>query len=212
MCSASAFPPASFRFHRVSKWSPNRGGTGWSKCMESEDTFDPSGDNSIDDFLKMLSLYSCKRKTNRLSLITLSKMVDVSALNAYLIYTDVHPKWKPNTGREKRRQFLHERGASLVSAQAARRRHMLGGSSSLFSQFPAKAKEADSKDCNEGVGESSQRKRCAYCAMEKGSKFALQTRLSCKSCGKSICSRTHIATVCVYCYKEANDKRKHWSK
>lgn len=69
----------------------------------------------------MLSCYSCKRKTNRWPMAVFSNMIDISALNALIIFKDVNPNWQKNK-QTMRRVFLRELGLSLAKPYMAARK------------------------------------------------------------------------------------------
>lgn len=168
--------------------------------MQLTDTNHVSSDDVVDKFNRMLSFYSCKRQTNRLSLIILSKMIDISALNAYQIFMDINPKWNPLQRKEKRRDFMHELGLALVKIHASKRTRIVRlGKLFETQRKPEIENENDEDDSDEKV----KARRCVYCSREKGSKFAYKTAVICKNCKTHICRREHSTTVCNRCYKES---------
>ncbi|KRX74097.1 hypothetical protein T06_2899 [Trichinella sp. T6] len=57
----------------------------------------------------MTSTYSCQRMTARWPLVIFYNIIDVSAYNAYVLWTEKHPTW--NARRlHKRRLFVEELG------------------------------------------------------------------------------------------------------
>lgn len=78
----------------------------------------------VDTVDKMLSCYSSKRKTNRWPMAVFSNIIDISALNAYIIFNEVCPNWQPKNVKSKRRNFLHELGVSLAKPYMANRNRM----------------------------------------------------------------------------------------
>ncbi|KRX33874.1 hypothetical protein T09_2781, partial [Trichinella sp. T9] len=69
----------------------------------------------------MTSTYSCQRMTTRWPLVIFYNIIDVSAYNAYVLWTEKHPAW--NVGRlHKRRLFLEELGKALVQPEMMRRK------------------------------------------------------------------------------------------
>lgn len=67
----------------------------------------------MDTVDKMLSCYSCKRKTNRWPMVVFSNIIDISALNALIIFKEVFPNWQTTQKTTLRRNFLRELGLSL---------------------------------------------------------------------------------------------------
>ena len=63
----------------------------------------------VDTSDQMLRTYTCKRKTRRWPIAIFSNMLDISALNAYIIWTLINPDWNARK-THKRRLFLEELG------------------------------------------------------------------------------------------------------
>lgn len=77
----------------------------------------------MDTVDKMLSCYSCKRKTNRWPMAVFSNMIDISALNALIIFKEIHPNWQTTQKTTIRRNFLRELGLSLAKPYIAARKN-----------------------------------------------------------------------------------------
>ncbi|KRY04939.1 PiggyBac transposable element-derived protein 4, partial [Trichinella patagoniensis] len=77
--------------------------------------------SGVDNLDKMASTYSCQGMTVRWPLVIFYNIIDVSAYNAYVLWTEKHPAW--NVGRlHKRRLFLEELGKALVQPEMMRRK------------------------------------------------------------------------------------------
>ena len=63
----------------------------------------------VDTADKMLRTYSTKRMTRRWTVTVFSNMVEISALDAYIVWILLNPQWNANR-RHKRRLFLHQLG------------------------------------------------------------------------------------------------------
>ncbi|KAL1232358.1 PiggyBac transposable element-derived protein [Trichinella spiralis] len=75
----------------------------------------------VDNLDKMTSTYSCQRMSARWPLVIFYNIIDVSAYNAYVLWTEKHSAW--NVGRlRKRRLFLEELGKALVQPEMMRRK------------------------------------------------------------------------------------------
>ena len=57
--------------------------------------------------------YSCKRKTRRWTLVVFYNMLDISAINAYVIWKALNPNWNSNKSH-KRRLCLLQLGKELA--------------------------------------------------------------------------------------------------
>ncbi|XP_060780363.1 piggyBac transposable element-derived protein 4-like [Neoarius graeffei] len=77
----------------------------------------------VDNLDKLVTTYSCKRRTLRWPLVLFFDMLDISAYNAFVIWMSLHPHW--NEGMlQKRRLYLEELGKMLVRPQIGRRQHL----------------------------------------------------------------------------------------
>ncbi|XP_062310092.1 piggyBac transposable element-derived protein 4-like [Osmerus eperlanus] len=75
----------------------------------------------VDNLDKVITAYSCKRKTARWPLVIFSNIVDVSSYNTFVIWREVNPNWMPRK-RNKRRFFIEQLGRALVTPLIERRR------------------------------------------------------------------------------------------
>ena len=67
----------------------------------------------VDTVYQMTRNYSCKRKTRRWSLVVFYNMLDISAINAYVIWKALNPNWNSKKSR-KRRLYLLQLGKELA--------------------------------------------------------------------------------------------------
>lgn len=128
----------------------------------------------VDKADQMARNYSVKRKTRRWPMAVFSNMVDISALNAFIIYLQLFPN-ELGTKSSKRRRFLMKLGMEL------------GGVIT------------DETDVEVQAGPSTQmksqkKKRCFVCPAKKDRK----TKTVCEKCLKNIC-KEHSAVVCCRC-------------
>jgi hypothetical protein len=76
----------------------------------------------LDNLDKVVTGYSCKRRTLRWPLIFFN-ILDISAYKAFVIWMALNPDWK--RGKLQRRLlFLEELGKALVRPQLQRRQHI----------------------------------------------------------------------------------------
>jgi len=64
-----------------------------------------SSKGGVDTVNKMLSCYSCKRKNNRWTMAVFSNIINISALNAYIIYNEIDSNWKLTKKHTKRKCY-----------------------------------------------------------------------------------------------------------
>ncbi|XP_071056574.1 piggyBac transposable element-derived protein 4-like [Onthophagus taurus] len=74
--------------------------------------------SGVDTMDKLLRTYTVKRQTRRWPVTIFYNMIDVSALNAYIIWIHQNDDWKAKKGY-KRREFLKQLGKELVDIGAS---------------------------------------------------------------------------------------------
>ncbi|GLD56432.1 piggyBac transposable element-derived protein 4-like protein [Lates japonicus] len=77
----------------------------------------------VDNLDKVTGSYSTKRMTARWPLVIFYNMIDVSAYNAFVIWTEIFPDWNVSK-LYKRCIFLEELGKALVTPHIQRRQHL----------------------------------------------------------------------------------------
>ena len=125
----------------------------------------------VDTMDQMLRCYSVKRMTRRWPMVIFYNMVDVSALNAYIIWVSLNPTYF--TRSRKRRQFLIALGKELAGIQE----DCLILETDVDLQEPPKKK-----------------RRCFLCDTKKDRK----TKTTCKKCNKNVCGE-HSRVFCRKC-------------
>nr|XP_020470705.1 LOW QUALITY PROTEIN: piggyBac transposable element-derived protein 4-like [Monopterus albus] len=71
----------------------------------------------------MVTAYSCKRRTLRWPLVIFFDMLDISAYNAFVVWTAVNPEWNRRK-LQRRRFFMEELGKALVTPYMQTRQHV----------------------------------------------------------------------------------------
>ncbi|XP_053351170.1 piggyBac transposable element-derived protein 4-like [Clarias gariepinus] len=144
----------------------------------------------VDNLDKVTATYSCQRKTARWPLVIFYNIVDVSAYNAYVLWTEIHHQW--NAGKlYRRRLFLEELGKSLVTPKIQRRARPARSPAAAAVIEKVKFVPSIQSAVDTGV---QKRKRCQVCPSGKDSK----TSTSCVKCKNYIC-RKHTFTLCPSC-------------
>lgn len=127
----------------------------------------------VDTADQMLRMYTTKRMTRRWPMAIFYNMIDISALNAFIVWISLNPEWEKQT-RHKRRLFLLELGKSLIRQSSV---DIDNGRS------PTPIREPPKK-----------RVRCSYCPRDKDRKCSTV----CTKCGKNIC-KEHSKNICPNC-------------
>lgn len=153
----------------------------------------------------MLSCYSCKRKTNRWPIAVFSNIIDISALNALIIFKEIDPDWQTNQKATIRRNFLRELGLALakpyMSLRAGKPRTSSSASllSSVTLQETNEPIPPPSKRSKSVPAQAKGRLRCHICYTEKASTKNNMHETICCFCNKGICKANHSRNVCVEC-------------
>lgn len=129
----------------------------------------------VDKADQKLRHFSVKRKTRRWPMAVFSNMIDISALNAFIIYISLHPD-DMGTKSGKRRKFLIQLGLELVG---------------VTEEEPA-AVDLQSKPYT--FGKAAVRKRCQLCPRKKNR----ASKVTCMKCGKHTCGE-HSRVICQKC-------------
>ena len=77
----------------------------------------------VDNSDKLVTGYSCKRRSLRWPLVIFFNILDISAYNTFVIWMVLNPDG--NRGKLQRRRLFHEElGKALVRPQIQRRQHI----------------------------------------------------------------------------------------
>ena len=134
---------------------------------------------AVDTMDQMVREYSCARQTRRWPLAVFMNMLDVAAVNAYVLYMTKTPGFAANRSH-KRRLFLRQLAEDLVGPQVARQRAVPAPN------LPALGKKAV------------KRARCSICPRNKDTKVQKQ----CVICDNFVCplhSKESKLTMCTTC-------------
>lgn len=149
--------------------------------------------DAVDTLDQLLSTYTCKRKTNGWPVIVFYNMLDISAYNAYVLWTSINPQWNKDK-LYKRRLFLEELGKCLINPYIISRTHKPRTEESC--NIIKKLKTSQST-VPRGLSENIRpvkRARCRFCSSKNDNK----TSILCSRCKKYIC-KSHTTYYCPSC-------------
>ena len=135
-------------------------------------------------------------QTNRWRMALFSNMVDVSAYNAFVIFTDINPNYQKDKQNHRRRIFLKDLATALIEPHIQRRSVLPRAiNASLFvqkvqSSVPGTAQASVSQP-------ASKRGRCFLCEYDvNGNKQSTK----CGMCNKFVC-KEHLnkLIICTKC-------------
>ncbi|XP_067088064.1 piggyBac transposable element-derived protein 4-like [Osmerus mordax] len=154
----------------------------------------------VDNMDKLVTAYSCKRRTLRWPLVIFFDMLDISAYNAFVIWMAMNPEWN-RSKLQRRRLFLEELGKALVTPQIQRRQHVprTPASAAIMRRIQVENASAPSTRPTEPPSAEpevsvNKKKRCEVC----GPKMDRKTQYTCIKCKKYICN-THTVKLCPSC-------------
>ena len=70
--------------------------------------------SGVDILDRMVRTYTCKRMTRRWSVVLFHNMIDVSAVNAYVVWQQLYGENNRNLSKKRRRKFLIHLGKELA--------------------------------------------------------------------------------------------------
>ena len=158
----------------------------------------------VDTVDKMLSCYSSKRKTNNWPTAVFGNMIDISALNAYIIFKKINPNWHSNQ-KTMRRIFLRELALSLATPYMNIRKGIprTEPSASVLSAFSSSSLERSTSTLCESVQKRSKsespKARCHICFSKKTETKNNLYQTMCCFCKKGVYKDTHNRNVCINC-------------
>ncbi|XP_068435159.1 piggyBac transposable element-derived protein 4-like [Clinocottus analis] len=174
----------------------------------------------VDNLDKLTATYTCQQTSRRWPMVVFYNILDVSACNAFVLWTHIHQGWNA-TKKSKRRMFLEELGNSLVKPHIERRGRVPHDpdAASLVRQLqsspcapstPSATQRASAPASSSASRAStptrtdptrlrppdSKRKRCQVCPSSKDRK----TNFLCFNCKKYLCKEhTKSVTFCHTC-------------
>lgn len=153
----------------------------------------------VDNSDKLIREYSCSRRTARWPYRLFMNIIDICALNAYIIYTERHPDWnKQNSAR--RRSFLLQLSDDLARSNmetrakyVAHQEHIKAALRNCGISVPCSSEKSD-----QSVNLGRKRGRCFQCSRTCDKK--VQTK--CDQCKQFVCNdhrQTQQHIVCIKC-------------
>lgn len=152
---------------------------------------------------QMIANYTCQRKTKRWPCVVFDNMLNISALNGYIIYTSINPDWSPNLNK-RRKNYLIELGHALVEPLIAQRsdRKLPRSESArkvvarVQSNTSSMSVDSDLSDIRTNSPRPHKRTRCGYCPPSNN---ATRYTTVCTSCEKHICPLHTSDILCKNC-------------
>ncbi|KAL3972417.1 XC chemokine receptor 1 [Sarotherodon galilaeus] len=164
----------------------------------------------VDNLDKVVSTYSCRRKTCRWPVALFHNMVDVAAYNAFVLWREIHPDWMAGK-LNKRRLFLERLGKALARPMIEARALVRGGGggggggrvaargTTATTTTTDEADDADASttrtaDATPRDSSPVKRRRCRVCPRSKD----VKTKILCHECRVYVCTNCAV-TYCPNC-------------
>jgi Transposase IS4 len=162
----------------------------------------------VDVVDKMIDTYRSKAATLRWPMVVFYTVIDVAALNAFVIWLHKKPNWMSNKAKERRRLFLKELGTELILPLVQQRAANMNGLSSSCQQAirtvlkPAipEPEQPSTSAPKEAPG------KCVVCITEgygtgykKAKNNANKVKQRCVTCHKPVCKKHSKQTQTITC-------------
>jgi len=164
----------------------------------------------VDTLDRMIAEYTCQRQTRRWPMALFMNIIDMAAVNAFVLWIQTHPDWKQSY-LQRRRLFLFDLGKMLTAPLIKRRLD----DPSVRDRLPKKTRESMVECLRSTPGEeinetdedvetrqpppntgSRKRARCHLCPRSADKKV----NTSCQSCKKHVCQHHKMTQVlCTRC-------------
>lgn len=154
----------------------------------------------VDNMDHLVSIFTCRRKTNRWPMVLFYNMLDVAGVAAFVIWLSLNPDWAQENPRGRRRMFLQELGHTLTDEHLTARMQnprILQPSVKLSLRILGKLDAGQAQGHPQGAPA---RKRCKICPRNTDRK----TADVCAECHRHVCTNHATRNVRVLC-QECND-------
>lgn len=147
----------------------------------------------VDLMDQKVGTYTCKRQTKRWPMVLFYNIVDIAALNAFIVFKKEHPDYQKGVPHA-RRLFLKELARELVISHMKKRSENPNIQRSVLDCMKSFISLPGSS--NESIPEGEKkRKRCHFCP----SNIDRKSKVVCGQCKNSICSE-HSVKICNTCF------------
>lgn len=148
----------------------------------------------VDTLDKLASNYSCRRKTNRWPIIVFYNILDISAINAFVLFLKINPTYKMNL-LHKRRLFIEKLGLTLVTQHIEGRKHLPRAKAAreLAMSIQISEQTESLPEPSGNVATTGKRGRCHLCTRTDN-----KSSVKCFKCEQFTCKK-HFIQVCNNC-------------
>lgn len=139
----------------------------------------------------MIGYYTTKRKTNRWPNVVFSNIIDISALNAFILYSEIDSSWAANDSNRRRPEFLRQLAMSLSEEYMLKRTAKPKNpfaAELLTQQQASSSKSVPSASGGTKISAPRKRGNCNCCKSKCDAKCIICNRFVCKLNRKTICT------------------------
>ena len=137
----------------------------------------------VDTLDRMVRTYTCKRMTRKWPFALFYNMIDVSAVNTFIVWLELNSE-NPNINIKKRRNFLLQLGKEVAGVKTQ-------PDPSLKVSISTASAPKRKNDDNDDTAPKLKRQRCSLCDRNKDRK----SRFVCFVCEKYVCGE-HSNFIC----------------
>lgn len=148
--------------------------------------------NGVDGLDKMCSNYSCIRRTKRWPLVLFYRMIDICAVNSYVLYKDKNPE---HAKKVDRYTYLSSVADQLCKPHMLRRYYNQRLPRDIRASIKRILKIEDTDTVPSTSSKLEKRGTCSICPAKKKKR----TQYMCKKCRKPACLDC-LEKICVLCY------------
>lgn len=137
----------------------------------------------------MIGCYSAKRKTNRWPSVVFANMIDISALNAYILYSEINPSWTSKDQTRMRPEFLRKLALSLAEPHMMKRTRIPqhAFSAQLLKEIRVPSSLPENSSNSPTSSKTRKRGICNCCKSKSDIKCSICTKFICKNNKKTLC-------------------------
>lgn len=157
--------------------------------------------SGVDVLDERVGTYRCKRKVNRWPMAIFENMLDISASNAFVIFTELKPTWKGKEKKYRRRLFIVDVADDLISPYILARKALPKGAiaSELVQRIQGVPADFDPPATNtlQKLPQANKRSRCHVCTSKNNMNLYC---FRCDRCKKYVCGN-HLYKICDKCVR-----------
>lgn len=158
---------------------------------------------AVDNSDKLIREYSCGRRTERWPFRIFMNMVDIAAMNAFIIFIQKNPEWNLSNS-SRRKKFLLDLGKKLAEPNMRKRLQNEAKTIPSLRRALSACGVADEieKNCENFIKrDGKKRGRCFLCPRNRDKK----SKVKCSTCSNFVCNDHRTEEKKIVCQKHVMD-------